>query len=39
MPEESGYGDGPLGWMRRLVIPWLERQDWRPEDLADWLQG
>lgn len=31
--------DGPLTWMRKLVIPWLQCEEWQPQQLIDWLQG
>ncbi len=29
----------PTKWMRNLIIPWLERGGWQPEQLIAWLQG
>ncbi|MGD0200426.1 MAG: helix-turn-helix transcriptional regulator [Bryobacteraceae bacterium] len=30
---------GPVGELRRQLLPWLEESKWRPEPLIDWLQG
>lgn len=29
----------PVRWMREMLGAWLGREDWRPEELIDWLQG
>lgn len=31
--------DGPVQWIRTVLGEWLERGDWEPEQLIDWLQG
>jgi hypothetical protein len=36
---DEGKKHGPEQWMRDMLSAWLAREDWKPEQLLDWLQG